>query len=163
MNRKNFGFTLIELLIVIAILGVLAAGVVVAINPAKRLGDARNAQRKTDLGQMAQAIEAYAVLHSGQYPTTSGTWCGLCSPYTACGTDWIPGLVASGDLKILPKDPGNNGAGKCYLYRSDATGTNYKLLAWNTPEGTWNSTDLFYDPTRPTTSWQISSPGGRNW
>jgi len=36
--RKKFlgGFTLIELLIVIAILGILAAAVLVAINPAKR-------------------------------------------------------------------------------------------------------------------------------
>lgn len=153
------GFTLIELLIVIAILGVLAAAVVVAINPAKRMGDARNAQRKTDLGQMANAIEANVVSHGGQYPTTSGNWCGLISPYTACGTDYIPGLVADGGLKILPKDPKNSGC-TGYLYRSN--GTNYKLLA-HVPEGVLSPTDPFYDPTRPTWAWQVSSPGGIGW
>lgn len=153
------GFTLIELLIVIAILGVLAAGVVTAINPLKRMQNARNAQRKMDLGQMANAVEAYAVSHGGQYPATGGNWCGLISPYTACGTDYIPGLVADGGLKILPKDPQNSGC-TGYLYLSN--GTDYKLLA-HCPEGTLSPTDPFYDPVRPSWAYQVSSsPSVRN-
>ncbi len=74
---KN-GFTLIELLVVIAVLGVLAAGVFTAINPLKRLQQARDAQRKTDIGQMANAIETYAVAHGGKYPITGGVWSSLC-------------------------------------------------------------------------------------
>ena len=57
LNRKSF--TLIELLVVIAILGVIAAAVLVAINPAKRSGQARDAQRKSQLSAVRNALEAY--------------------------------------------------------------------------------------------------------
>ena len=53
------GFTLIELLIVIAVLGVLSAGVVVAINPVKRMNSANDAKVKNDVGQIANAAQAY--------------------------------------------------------------------------------------------------------
>ncbi|PJE68356.1 hypothetical protein COU94_02330, partial [Candidatus Shapirobacteria bacterium CG10_big_fil_rev_8_21_14_0_10_38_8] len=76
VQRLNSGFTLIELLIVIAILGVLASGVFIAINPLQKLQQARNAQRKMDLGSLANALEAYAISHNGQYPTTNLAWCG---------------------------------------------------------------------------------------
>ena len=50
-RKKLFGgFTLIELLIVIAILGILAAAVLVAANPGKRTKQARDAARKNDIG-----------------------------------------------------------------------------------------------------------------
>lgn len=161
---------------VIAVLGVLAAGVFTAINPLKRIQDARNVQRKMDLGQIANALEAYFTSHLGKYPNTNSVWCGRPGSswdYTKnsnCGDSWIPDLVADGNLKILPQDPTNkrinvsqcpNDTNASYLYRSD--GTDYKLLAHCTPEGTLSSTDKFYDPSRPTWSWQISSPGGIGW
>ncbi|MDQ5970976.1 MAG: hypothetical protein QG603_753, partial [Patescibacteria group bacterium] len=44
--KKTFkGFTLIELIIVIAVIALLAAATFVAINPAKRVGDANNSRR----------------------------------------------------------------------------------------------------------------------
>ncbi len=53
------GFTLIELLVVIGVIGVLAAGLVVIINPAGQLGRARDAERKSDLAQIQKALEVY--------------------------------------------------------------------------------------------------------
>ena len=44
------GFTLIELLIVIGILGILAAAVVIVLNPGELLAQSRDAQRLQDLG-----------------------------------------------------------------------------------------------------------------
>ena len=77
------GFTLIELLVVIAIVGVLAAVVLLAINPAKRLAQARDAGRKSDVSQLATGAQAfYTTL--GRYPSTLGE------------------LTVSQDIKQLP-------------------------------------------------------------
>ena len=62
------GFTLIELLLVIGIIAILAAIVIVAINPTKQLGDARDAQRRSDVNTLLNAIWQYAIDHSGQMP-----------------------------------------------------------------------------------------------
>lgn len=56
---QTHGFTLIELLITIGIVAVIAAGLFVALNPAKRIGDSNDARRKTDLESIARAIELY--------------------------------------------------------------------------------------------------------
>src|SRR3989344_5442812 len=60
-------FTLIELLIVIAILGILAAAVLVAINPGKRNAQARDALRKSQVNGIANALIGYYTL-TGEYP-----------------------------------------------------------------------------------------------
>lgn len=53
------GFTLLELLIVIALIAVLATGAVMAINPAKRVRQANDTRIKTDISQIATALESY--------------------------------------------------------------------------------------------------------
>ena len=53
------GFTLIELLIVIAILAILATTVVLVLNPAQILAQARDAQRISDLSSIKSAIALY--------------------------------------------------------------------------------------------------------
>jgi prepilin-type N-terminal cleavage/methylation domain-containing protein len=50
------GFTLIELLIVIAIIGFLAAAVLVAVDPVKRIQDARDARRFSEVNAMLNAV-----------------------------------------------------------------------------------------------------------
>lgn len=105
---KAKGFTLIELLIVIAIMGILAAAVLVAINPLKRQQQARDASRKSDLGQIASALQAYSTSPgNGQYPTANGA--------ATLALTW---LTASGDLKRIPNDP--NGS---WNYSYTVTGT----------------------------------------
>jgi len=54
-------FTLVELLIVIAILAVLAAAVVIVLNPAELLAQARDSQRITDLKTLKDAIDIFVV------------------------------------------------------------------------------------------------------
>jgi len=62
------GFTLIELLIVMAILAILAVVVFVALNPAKRLQDTRDAKRVSDVNSILTAIHASTIDNSGTLP-----------------------------------------------------------------------------------------------
>jgi len=58
-NTFSKGFTLVELLIVITILAALAAAVVVVLNPAELLAQARDAQRLSDMTTMRDAVNLY--------------------------------------------------------------------------------------------------------
>lgn len=53
------GFTLIELIIVIALIALLATTIILVINPAKLLAEARDSQRIADLGQMHSALSIF--------------------------------------------------------------------------------------------------------
>jgi prepilin-type N-terminal cleavage/methylation domain-containing protein len=66
--RKG-GFTLIELIIAVGIIALLAAISVVAINPAKRIGQANDAQRDSDLLAVGRALEFY-VADNATLPAT---------------------------------------------------------------------------------------------
>lgn len=70
------GFTLVELLVVIAVLGVLAAVLIVALNPAEQLEKGRDAGRLSSVTQLGQAMQNYVTNQgTGTYPTASlVTW-----------------------------------------------------------------------------------------
>ena len=68
MTTSRKGFTLIELLLVIGIIAILAAIVIVAINPTRQLGQARNAQRNSDVNTMLNAVWQYAIDNDGNMP-----------------------------------------------------------------------------------------------
>ena len=91
------GFTLIELLIVIAILGILAAAVLVAINPGKRTRQAQDAKRKNDVGALATELQGfYTSPGAGSYPAS------------------LEKLVDDQYLKQMPTDP-TSGANYSYV------------------------------------------------
>lgn len=131
-SKTTKGFTLIELLVVIAIIGILSAVVLVSVNQAR--GNARDKDRLAQLKQMQAAIEIYGQTN-GRYPPAGcgrGTqWTGHGSVYGSCDT-YISSI--SDLMNPLPKDPTNSSYG--YLYRVDASGTNYKLLSFNSLEAT---------------------------
>lgn len=89
---RSKGFTLIELLIVIAVIGVLAAVILVAIDPVEQLGRGRDAGRKSSVAQLGRALEAYFTVNGG-YPSPAG-------PPT-----WNITITDSGEIKFFPTNP----------------------------------------------------------
>jgi len=61
------GFTLVELLIVIAIIGFLAAAILVAVDPVRRISEARNARRSSEVNAVLNAILNYQVDHVANF------------------------------------------------------------------------------------------------
>ncbi len=59
MNRKQKGFTLIELLVVIAIIAVLSVVVILTLNPAELLKQARDSNRISDLNTLKSALSLF--------------------------------------------------------------------------------------------------------
>jgi type IV pilus assembly protein PilA len=124
------GFTLIELLLVIGIIAILAAIVIVAINPTKQLGDARNAQRRSDVNTILNAVYQYALDHNGKFPgAMSGVTFVKDTTYSICKTGAASCDLDNNELALdtlspvyvvnLPSDPSGVTTG---------TGTDYTLM-----------------------------------
>lgn len=111
---KKKGFTLIEVLLVVGIIAILAAIVIVAINPARQLAQARNTQRWSNVNTILNAVHQYAIDNRGNLPpgiATTATEICLTSVSTAdCQTagltDLGPLTVNETYLTSMPKDPG---------------------------------------------------------
>ena len=169
LRAPKKGFTLIELLIVISIMAVLAAIMLTTLQTAR--GKARDANRYESLVQLRNALSRYYSDY-GAYPPTSGAWYSSESGdanFSNNGGNWIPGLVSSGMIGSLPKDPQGGlstntvcaaavpAFTRAFVYKSD--GSEYKLISLCALEGAaLPSTNTLYDPVRPTQSAaQVSS------
>ncbi len=119
MLKGRRGFTLIELLVVIGIIGILAAVVLVAVNPSRQFAAARDTQRRADLYGITNAIYQYAAESNGNLPsdiTTTPTHLGT------SGVDLSDELVPR-YIPAIPKDPTNGtDADTQYTIYIDANG-----------------------------------------
>ena len=140
------GFTLLELLIVISILAILSTVVVLVLNPAEYLAQARDAQRISDLTTLNSAITFYLAnvsnptwtgcgtivcTFSGNIPGTS-TACGSTSSSTVVtGSGWVPiqfsAITPSSPIGREPVDPTNDTTYK-YAYNCSSTASSWELV-----------------------------------
>lgn len=140
---RNQGFTLIELIIVIAIIALLAAATFVAVDPAKRIGEAQDAQRWSDVTAIVDAYMKYLVDNTGTAVTSTNNGTTYFIQHTA-GADTtdapdtcvasttiaselnavdLHGLVTNGYIGDIPDDPvGTDADGTDYYFYKDATG-----------------------------------------
>jgi len=114
----------------------------VAVNPAKRIGDANNAQRWADISAIADAWNLYVADNNGTAATTSAdcitanttcmiaNYAGTDADY-ACGATttnariWLDPLVTNGYIAAIPADPLSSTAAATstgYYFLKDANG-----------------------------------------
>ena len=113
--RSQKGFTLLEILLVVATITVLAGIVIVAINPARQLGQTRNAQRRVDINTILNAVYQYAIDNNGKIPTAiTNTLTEICKTGgTACEGLINLSLLTEDEkyLVALPEDPNASASG----------------------------------------------------
>lgn len=101
-DNSSSGFTLIELLIVIAILGILAAGLLVAIDPLDKIRGGNDSKALSDARQIYDgALAAYVQHTSGLIPAD------------------LASIGTNGGLQSIPVPP--NGYGSAYTYVLNTT------------------------------------------
>src|SRR3989338_8410575 len=131
--KKKQGFTLIELLIVIGIIAILAAIIYVAVDPARRFAEARNAERWSSTNSILNAILKYTVDNQGSLPAplasaiagnyymlgTSGSGCDsgcTAQPSTAAACMDLTSTLVDTYLSSIPDDPSSDTAAKTDYY-----------------------------------------------
>lgn len=127
MNEKTRAFTLIEILIVIGMIAILAAVVLVAVNPLRQFAQARNSQRTENVSAILNAIGERIVDNKGVFTDSSGA-CSTALPTTSAldmektgGYDMRSCLVPT-YISELPFDP-STGVNTCE--DSACTGRDY--------------------------------------
>ncbi|MEK7072290.1 MAG: prepilin-type N-terminal cleavage/methylation domain-containing protein [Patescibacteria group bacterium] len=101
------GFTLLEILLAVVVIGILVGIVIVATNPDKRSADVRNAQRRSDVRIILNAVHQYYLNNNNSLPASiTNMETGVCSDAGVCvgliklSADLVPAYIAS-----LPIDP----------------------------------------------------------
>ncbi len=150
-SHKN-GFTLVELLIVIGVIVILLSVVLIAVDPAKRLKQSRDAVRRQDVGDVLENIVTYEADNNGTIPsgidsvvgtyqimgTGGSTVClaSSCTAVTALSSGAcldLTSILVPNYFASIPMDP-TGGTAANTLYAIDKNAAGRITIAACTPE-----------------------------
>ncbi len=126
--KEDNGFTLLEIFLIIAVIGIFAGIVILIINPNQKRADIRDAQRRSDVNAILNAVYEYSLDTDGIIPGNMST---TATEICATGANSCTGLI---DLSVLtngavylttiPKDPNAacNVNGVCYEVSKSSDG-----------------------------------------
>ena len=118
MRKK--GFTLIELLVVIGIIGILAAGILAAIDPLEQLKKGRDSQKRSVCVELFNAFTRYYAIN-GEFPWGAETEYGAKDIASVESDDgYVTDLINVGELKSEFMEGLTAGSDEdIYVYGSD--------------------------------------------
>ena len=144
-GRQASSFTLIELLIVIGILAILVAAVVVVLNPAQLLAQARDSKRQQDLSALNQALNTvYALDQTISFGTSSIVYTSLPDSSSTCGSWGLPSLPTGWTYNCVPTSTLQNTNGTGWIPVNFKTTGVVSLSALPTDPVNTSSTGLYY-------------------
>jgi len=122
---QKSAFTLLEILLVVAAIGILAAIVIVAINPNEQLAKVRDSERQSEVGTLYDAIQQYNIDNDGEWPDEIASMSAnsaeeICADGVSDSScinltdDLTPAYVAA-----IPEDPQSDGTGSQYVVIKD--------------------------------------------
>jgi type IV pilus assembly protein PilA len=135
VKKIKKGFTLLEILLVISAIGILAAIVLVAINPNRQLAQARDTVRQADINTLQKALDQY-LIENRSYPSgVNSILRDICNTGSETSTNPITTCTNTVDLRVLvptylpsiPDDP----TGDAYQVSINSRNNKISLFAPN--------------------------------
>jgi prepilin-type N-terminal cleavage/methylation domain-containing protein len=125
---KAKGFTLIEILVVIGIIAVLAAIVLIAINPARQFAQANDSQRTSNLNAILNGVGQYLADNRGALPPAiAAMTVGATSTIAKSGGVDVCSSLVPTYIPSLPSDPKSTHNGASISDCASAYNTGYTV------------------------------------
>lgn len=135
--KHQKGFTLIEILVVIGIIAILAAVVIIAINPGRQFAQSRNTQRWSNVNTILNAVGQNMADNDGTFTCGAGNVPATSTEIgSAAGNYNLEPCIVPTYVSVMVVDPSGGVAPSTgYQIQSDAITSRITVLAPNSELG----------------------------